>query len=294
VAGLDLSGKRAVVTGAGGMGFEVARALASVGAEVTVAGRNRGTVDRAAAEIAARTGNAQVRAGLLDLTDPRSVRRFAEDWSGPLHILVNNAAAMVGPEARTPQGWELLFATNHVGHFALTTGLHDALAAAGGARVVSVSSSAHLFTPVRFDDIHFREHPYDRWLAYGQSKTANVLFAVEVTSRWAGDGITANALMPGVVLPEIPRVIVGDPGPIGSPPGSGPLPTPKSVEQGAAGTVLLAASPLLAGIGGRYFEDCQEAGPHQPGTRRGVAAYALDPEAAARLWAVSVDMLAAT
>jgi NAD(P)-dependent dehydrogenase (short-subunit alcohol dehydrogenase family) len=153
-----------------------------------------------------------------------------------------------------------------------------------------VSSSAHLFSPVRFDDIHFQAEAYNRWFAYGQSKTANVLFAVEASSRWADDGITANALMPGVVLPPGPRV-TGDLIPEGPPPGDGPLPTPKTVEQGAATAVLLAASPLVGGVGGRYFEHCNEAGPHQPGTRRGVADYAVDPAAAARLWALSVRLL---
>ena len=196
------------------------------------------------------------------------------------------------PITRTTQGWELQFATNHLGHFALAAGLHDALAAAGNARVVSVSSSAHRRSPVVFSDIHFRQRPYDPWLAYGQSKTANVLFAVEASRRWAADGIAVNALMPGgirtglqryVSSEELDRMVAQAGGLTGA--------RWKTPEQGAATSVLVAASPLLEGIGGRYFEDCNEAG-EPVDARHGVAAYALDPEAAARLWQVSIDTLA--
>jgi NAD(P)-dependent dehydrogenase (short-subunit alcohol dehydrogenase family) len=194
---------------------------------------------------------------------------------------------------RTPQGWEMQFATNHLGHFALATGLHDALAAAGAARIVSVSSVGHINGNIDFDDIHFQRRPYDPWQAYGPSKTANVLFAVEASTRWAADGIAANALNPGRIPVTNLSRHVGD---VSNAPASfEPNSTAvswKNPEQGAATSVLLAASPLLDGVGGRYFEDCNEAGPHQPGIRRGVAAYALDPEAAARLWQVSLDTLA--
>ncbi|CAM5744497.1 hypothetical protein SAFG77S_08132 [Streptomyces afghaniensis] len=206
IAGIDLTGRRAVVTGAAsGIGVETARALAGAGAEVTLAVRDTAAGDRTAKDIRATTGSEGVRVAALDLTDPASVRAFTAAWHGPLHILVNNAGVMAAPESRTPQGWELQFATNHLGHFALTTGLHEALTAAGGARVVSVSSSGHLFSPVVFDDLHFTERPYDPWLAYGQSKTANVLFAVEAGRRWAADGITANALMPGGIQTNLGR-----------------------------------------------------------------------------------------
>ncbi len=193
---------------------------------------------------------------------------------------------------RTPEGWEMQFATNHLGHFALATGLHRALAAAVGARVVSVSSSAHLRSPVVFSDIHFRQRAYEPWAAYGQSKTANVLFAVEATRRWAGDGITANALMPGGIRTNLQRYVTDAELDRMRAQTGGAGPAWKTPEQGAATSVLVATSPLLEGVGGRYFEDCNEAGPNQPGTRRGVAAYALDPEAAARLWQVSVQTLA--
>jgi NAD(P)-dependent dehydrogenase (short-subunit alcohol dehydrogenase family) len=202
-----------------------------------------------------------------------------------------NAGLMASPLMRTSEGWEMQFATNHLGHFALATGLHHALAEAGRARVVSVSSTGHLNSPVVFDDIHFLEREYDPWAAYGQSKTANVLFGVEATKRWASDGITVNALMPGAIHTNLQRYISAEQLARMRSRLGGTDPIWKTPEQGAATSVLVATSPLLDGVGGRYFEDCSEAEPHQPGTRRGVADYALDPEAATLLWQVSVDAL---
>jgi NAD(P)-dependent dehydrogenase (short-subunit alcohol dehydrogenase family) len=294
VARSDLSGNRVIVTGgASGIGLETARALAAAGAHVTLAVRNAEAGQRVAAEIAESTGNTHVFVAPMDLADPASVASFVASWDGPLDVLVNNAGVMACPETRTPQGWELQFATNHLGHFALAIGLHHALAAAGGARIVSVSSRAHLRAPVDFDDIHFRARTYEPWDAYAQSKTANVLFAVEATRRWEGDGITTNALQPGTVRSNLQRYITDDDLErtrvhIEDDNGSFRWKTP---EQGAATAVLLATSPLLEGIGGRYFEDCNEALPNQPGTGHGVAAYALDPNAAARLWEVSLQTL---
>jgi NAD(P)-dependent dehydrogenase (short-subunit alcohol dehydrogenase family) len=205
--GIDLSGGRAIVTGAAsGIGIETARALAGTGAEVTLAVRNTEAGEEVAADIIATTGNKDVHVARLDLSDHGSIAQFVAGWDGPLHVLVNNAGVMAIPELRrTPEGWETQFATNHLGHFALATGLHAALAADGAARIVSVSSSAHRRSPVVFDDIHFGSRPYEPWLAYGQSKTANVLFAVGATARWAGDGITANALMPGAIMTNLQR-----------------------------------------------------------------------------------------
>ncbi|MEY9871657.1 NAD(P)-dependent dehydrogenase (short-subunit alcohol dehydrogenase family) [Streptacidiphilus sp. MAP12-33] len=200
---------------------------------------------------------------------------------------------MASPELRTAEGWELQFATNHLGHFALATGLHAALARDGGARVVAVSSSAHHRSPVVFEDIHFRERRYEPWSAYGQSKTANVLFAVEATRRWAADGITVNALMPGGIRTNLQRhVSEAELARLRAQAAGGTDLSWKTTEQGAATSVLLAASPLLEGVGGRYFEDCNEAVRGELGARTGVADYALDPEAAALLWQVSRDTLA--
>jgi NAD(P)-dependent dehydrogenase (short-subunit alcohol dehydrogenase family) len=291
LAGIDLTGRRVIVTGgASGIGIETAKALAGAGAEVTLAVRNVEAGERTAEDIVAATGNKQLLVAPLDLADQASVAAFVDGWDGPLHILINNAGVMASPLMRTPEGWEMQFATNHLGHFALATGLHSALAAAGGARVVSVSSSAHLNSPVVFEDIHFREREYEPWKAYGQSKTANVLFAVEATRRWAGEGIYVNALMPGGIRTNLQRYVSMEE--LDRLRGS-TAPAWKTPEQGAATSVLVAASPLLDGVGGRYFEDCNEAELNQPGIRRGVAAYALDPEAAALLWQVSVDTLSA-
>ncbi|WP_152362170.1 SDR family NAD(P)-dependent oxidoreductase [Microlunatus speluncae] len=294
IAGVDLAGRRAIVTGgASGIGIETARALAGAGAEVTLAVRDTEAGERIARDLAAATGNEQLRVARLDLADQASVAAFTAAWQGPLHLLINNAGVMASPLGRTAEGWELQFATNHLGHFALATGLHDALAAAGGARVVSVSSSAHLRSPVVFDDVHFERREYEPWAAYGQSKTANVLFAVEADRRWATDGIRVNALMPGGIRTNLQRYVSDEELERLRLAAGTEAPTWKTPEQGAATTVLLAASPLLAGIGGRYFEDCNEAAPNQPGSRAGVAPYALDPDAARRLWQVSEATLTA-
>jgi len=294
IAGIDLAGRRTIVTGgSSGIGIETARALAGAGAEVTLAVRDVGAGERTAEDIVATTGNKQVLVAPLDLADRGSVAAFVANWDGPLHILVNNAGVMASPLMRTPEGWEMQFATNHLGHFALATGLHAALAAAGGARIVSVSSRGHLRTPVVFEDIHFQSRAYEPWVAYGQSKTANILFAVEASRRWAEEGITSNALMPGMIQTNLQRYVTDEDIAQARRAMDSPVATtPKTAEQGAATSVLLATSPLLDGVGGRYFEDCNEAEPNQPGTGRGVAAYALDPVSAERLWDVSSASLA--
>lgn len=304
IEGIDLSGKRAIVTGASsGIGVETARALASAGAEVTLAVRDTQVGDRTASEISASTGQI-VRVGRLDLADRASVAEFAAGWTGPLHLLINNAGVMALQELTlTPDGWEMQFATNHLGHFALAVGLHDSLAAAGDARIVSLSSRGHLRSPVVFEDINFRSRPYDPWLAYGQSKTANVLFAIEVTRRWAGDGITANAVHPGAIAEtNLSRHMNREE--LGSLRASGTFRF-KTIGQGAATSVLVATSPQLEGIGGRYFEDCNQApvltndpadqtgpGSDRPLEEGGVADYALDPDNARRLWELSLAALA--
>ncbi|WP_030488862.1 SDR family NAD(P)-dependent oxidoreductase [Micromonospora chokoriensis] len=289
IQGVDLVGRRAIVTGgSSGIGVETARALASAGAEVTLAVRNPDAGQQAADDITGSTGNDRVLVAPLDLADQGSVADFIANWDGPLHILVNNAGIMAAPLSRTPQGWEMQFATNHLGHFALATGLRRALAAGDGARIVSVSSAAHLRSPVVFEDIQYDDREYEPWQAYGQSKTANVLFAVEATRLWADDGILTNSLMPGAIRTNLQRYVSEEEL---NRLRAGNAAAWKTVEQGAATSVLAAASPLLDGVGGRYFEDCQEAAPAQPGGRTGVAAYALDPEAAERLWQVSTALL---
>ena len=265
-AGINLSGKRAIVTGAAsGIGVETARELARAGAEVTLAVRNIAAGQQVAADIKATTGNDNVVVAPLDLAIGESVNAFVEAWQGPLHMLVNNAGIMACPETRTHEGWEMQFATNHLGHFALTTGLHGALVQAKNARVVNVNSRGHLRADVTFDDIHFQRRAYDPWLAYGQSKTANVLFSVEITERWKSDGITSNALMPGVIRTPLSRYMTQEQLDAVLQRAGGDSINWKTVEQGAATTVLLATSPLLEGIGGRYFDNCNEAAVYVPG-----------------------------
>jgi NAD(P)-dependent dehydrogenase (short-subunit alcohol dehydrogenase family) len=299
--GIDLSGKRAIVTGgSSGIGIETARALASVGAEVTIAVRDTGAGDRTATDIAAATGNA-VHVGHLDLADQSSVATFVADWTEPLDLLIHNAGVVVPGLQRTPEGWEMQFAINHLGHFALALGLHDALAATGEARIVSVSSVGHRRSPVNFDDVNFASRPYAPGSAYGQSKTANVLFAVEATRRWGSEGITANAVHPGtIVTTKLQRRLA--PEDVAAMHTSAPYAEAfaasqlryKTIEQGAATTVLAATSPQLDGIGGRYFEDCNQAHVLDPDTSNtstsGVARYALDPDNANRLWEISLEL----
>ena len=289
IEGVDLSGKRAIVTGgASGIGLETAKALSAAGAAVTLAVRRPAAACAVAEDIRVSTGSDAVEVRSLDVSDMASVRRFCADWTGPLEILINNAGIMALQDLqRTPEGWEMQFATNFLGHFALTTGLHAALAAASSARIVFVSSSANMMAPVFFDDPHFNFIPYNPWLAYGQSKTANVLMAVEATRRWANAGIFANALNPGAIATNLQRHV------------GGKLVTPpekqKTTQQGAATSVLLVTSRQLEGIGGRDFEDCSEVSvvdrrPNDFGG--GVAPYALDPENAKRLWNLATAMLA--
>ena len=248
-----------------------------------------------AAEIRDSTGNSAVTVGALDLSDLTSARAFAAAWSGPLDILVNNAGVMAIQELTiSASGHEMQFATNHLGHFALALGLHDALAAADSARIVAVSSGGHLRSPVVFDDIDYAFRDYDPFGAYGQSKTANVLFAVEATRRWSADGIVANAVMPGGIATPLQRHLPSHYAADALDAFRAAGTDFKTVEQGAATSVLLAASPLLEGVGGRYFENCNEAVQVErrgkPG-QGGVAPYALDPANAERLWELSLKLI---
>ncbi len=296
--GVDLSGRRVLVTGgASGLGAETARALAAAGARVTLAVRDPAAGRDAAAAIRAATGNRTVEVRPLDLADLGSVAALAAGWDGPLDVLVNNAGVMALPGLRhSAAGAELQFATNHLGHFALAVGLRGALAAAGGARIVSVSSLVHLASPVVLDDLHFAVRDYHPVLAYAQSKTANVLFAVEAARRWADDGIAVNALHPGVILDTSLTRHIPAAGEPADPDAAPPAYALKTVQQGAATSVLLAGSPLVAGVSGRYFQDGNEAEiiDRQPFDfdlpAGGVAGYATDPAVARRLWDVSARL----
>ncbi|WP_414151441.1 SDR family NAD(P)-dependent oxidoreductase [Acetobacterium carbinolicum] len=292
VEGINLKGKRIVITGgSSGIGLETARSIAKQGAEITLAVRNVESGKQAAEDIMKSTGNNEIHVAKLDLCKKDDIINFVSNWKGPLDILINNAGVMNLPELKlTDEGFEEQFAANYLGHFALAVGLHDALAQSGDARIVAVSSVVHLNSPVIFDDINFKIRPYDPVLAYGQTKSAVVLFTVGVSKYWAKDNITANALMPGAISTNLQRHMdketlknwgaLDDLGNrLAQPKGW------KTTQQGAATSVLLAVSPLLNGISGRYFEDCNEAEiVTSSNYMKGVAQYALDPDNAERLW----------
>ncbi|MEV6482968.1 SDR family NAD(P)-dependent oxidoreductase [Streptomyces sp. NPDC051576] len=291
LTGLDLDGKLAIVTGGySGLGLEATRALTKAGAQVVVPARRPDAAREAVA------GLPGVEVDELDLADLESVRGFAERFlaSGrSVDFMIDNAGIMACPETRVGPGWEAQFATNHLGHFALVNRLWPAIEP-GGARVVSVSSRAHHFSGMRWDDVQW-SHGYDKWEAYGQAKTANVLFAVHLDALAADRGVRAFSLHPGGILTPLQRHIpkeemvergwIDEQGNVLNPEGF------KTPEQGAATEVWAATSPQLAGMGGVYLEDCDIAEPAVDGDQRaGVKAWATDPEQAARLWKLSADL----
>ena len=300
-AGVDLRGLRAVVTGASsGLGAETARVLAVAGAEVTLAVRDISAGARVADRIASRGARSRPAVAAVDLADPGSVARFARGRHGPLHLLVNNAGLVTSGLERNEQGWELQFATNHLGHFALAHLLHDALvrgaAERGAARVVAVSSTAHMRAPVDFGDIHFEHRPYDPQIAYAQSKTANSLFAVEATRRWAADRIVANAVNPGGIRTGLQRNFTQRQRESLDAAEAAGVFTYKSVEQGAATTLVAAVAPEFEETGGHYLDDCREAytvpdDADLTAHSHGVKQWALDPDAAHELWSISLAAL---
>lgn len=293
IAGIDLGGRVAIVTGAsGGLGAETARALASAGARVLLGVRDLAKGEAAAQSIRAAHADAQVAVSQLELASPASVRAFAARFlaSEPaLHILVNNAGVMACPLSRTPEGWELQFATNHLGHFLLTLLLLPALRAGAPSRVVNLSSGGHRIAGVDLADPHFERRAYDKWQAYGQSKSANVLFSVEFERRFAHEGIHANAVHPGAIVTELGRHMSRDDMKdllARAPAGKGF--TWKSIEAGAATAVWAASAPELEGRGGLYLEDCAIAGPSRSmESDSGYVPHAMDPAAAAALWRLS-------
>jgi NAD(P)-dependent dehydrogenase (short-subunit alcohol dehydrogenase family) len=306
IKGIDLTGKVAIVTGGySGIGLETARVLHGAGAQVVVPARN---TERARAALADLNG---VEVASMDLIDPASVDTFAAaflDSGRPLHLLVNNAGIMATPLARDARGFESQFATNHLGHFRLTTRLWPALVAAGGARVVALSSGGHRWSPVVFEDLQFDRREYEPFAAYGQSKSANSLFAVELDRRGRAEGIRAFAVHPGTIV-ETDLIRHLEPGTLeaaGAVDADGrPVRDParqlKTIEQGAATTVWCATSPRLDGHGGVYCDNCDisplvapadEAAWRQATGPSGVLPYAVDPQAAARLWEVSEQLTA--
>lgn len=290
LAGIDLTGRLAIVTGGySGIGIEAVRALSAAGAHVVVPARRPRTATEAL------DGIERTEVAELDLGDLDSVERFADGFLATgrhADMVIDSAAIMATPETRIGPGWEAQFATNHLGHFALVNRLWPALT--GGARVVSVSSTGHRRSAIRWDDLQF-ETAYDKWQAYGQSKTANALFAVHLDALGEDSGVRAFTLNPGGILTPLQRHLpkeemVGlgwideDGNPLN--------PGFKTPEQGAATQVWAATSPQLDGLGGVYCEDCEIApiAPSAEGMTGGVLEYAVDPEQAARLWTVSAEL----
>jgi NAD(P)-dependent dehydrogenase (short-subunit alcohol dehydrogenase family) len=253
-----------------------------------------------AEEITRSNGAIRPRVVRLDLANRQTIRDFIDAWSGPLHLLINNAGLVTAGLERTAEGWELQFATNHLGHFSLALGLHHALARGAaerhGARIVSLSSTAHMRAGVDFDDLHFERRAYDPQIAYAQSKTADSLFAVEATRRWASEGIVANAVNPGGIATGLQRNFSAKQRESLDAAAAAGLFEYRTIEQGAATGLVAAVAPEFAHTGGHYLDDSQEAytvpndaslaeHPH------GVKEWALDPVIAERLWNVSTDLV---
>ncbi|HEY2796085.1 MAG TPA: SDR family NAD(P)-dependent oxidoreductase [Micromonosporaceae bacterium] len=291
LAGIDLSGKHAIVTGGySGLGLETTRALAAAGAHVIVPARRPEHAEGVLADLDS------VDVAAMDLADQAAVRAFAESAVDlDVSILINNAAIMASPEARVGPGWEAQFATNHLGHYALTALLWPALIRGDGARVVSLTSTGHKLSPIRFDDPQFTDG-YDKWKAYGQAKTANSLFAVKLDEIGTPAGVRAFAVHPGGIMTELQRHLPKDEMiAAGWMDADGNVNERfKTPEQGAATSVWAATSPRLAGLGGVYCEDCDIAAPTEIGSPtariQGVDAHAIDAADADRLWTLSAQL----
>jgi len=294
LGGRNLSGKTVVVTGGySGLGLETTRVLANAGATIIVPARRP---DEARRQL---DGIPRVEIAALDLLDPRSIDAFADAFgeSGrPLHILIDSAGVMAPPLTRDSRGYESQFSANHLGHFQLAARLWLSLRRSGGARVVSVSSRGHQFSGVDFEDPNFERRTYDKWLAYGQSKTANVLFAVALDRRGQSENVRAFSVHPGSIVTELARHLTEEDlqkfGLERKPDGTISLENRtgfKTVPQGAATIVWCAANSRLDGMGGVYCEDCDiaELSPAEGQIEKGVRPQAVDSALADRLWQLS-------
>lgn len=297
IAGVDLDGTVAVITGAStGIGLETARALGSAGAEVVLAGRNAAKHAAALATLGEQVPGGRFHHVELDLTSLESVRRAAHDVMARhdrIGLLVNNAGVMYTPFERTRDGFELQFGTNHLGHFAFTVQLAPALVAGAPARIVNLSSAGHRSSDIDWDDPNYERRPYDKFESYGQAKTANILFTVELERRLAPIGVHAYAVHPGMIVTELARYMSRDDlrelrsriETSATASGVAP-PAYKSVPQGAATTVWACTAGELAGRGGLYLADCAPSA--------NVAPWAIDPDAARRLWTLSESLTSTT
>lgn len=295
LAGIDLTGKTIVVTGGStGLGAETARALAARGAGITIVARSTKKMAAVAASIKEQTGQ-DIEIASLELDKPSTVRAFAERWltkHDRLDILINNAGIGSPPLTRTAEGWEFQFAANHLGHFLLTNLLAAPLQAAGRARVVNLSSGAHAFAPVNFDDPNYQSRPYSALESYGQSKTANIWFTTELARRWADKNVSSFAVHPGVIKTELTRDMAEEAWEMMKVVETQHAELFKSIPQGAATSCWAATSPDLEDKTGLYLEDCHVAEPagENPLTG-GHAPHAYDAEGAQKLWDLSNEML---
>jgi len=294
IEGISLAGKVAVVTGASsGLGVETVRILAGAGAKVVMLARNKDKLEGVADDLRSANPGANVETETVDLADLDSVREAAAVVASKypvIDILINNAGVMACPLARTAQGFEMQFGTNHVGHFLFACLLVPALT--DTARVVSLSSGGHKFGAMDFDDPNYQHRDYEKWSAYGQSKTANALFAVGLDDRLKGRGVRSFAVHPGVIITELSRHMEpADYELLTARLPEGQEMTLKSVPQGAATSIWAATSPTLAERGGIYLEDCHIAEAATPGGEGGVESYALDHADADSLWALSEQLV---
>lgn len=301
--GKDLSGRSILVTGGySGLGHETARALAAKGAHVILSGRDATKLSAAADEIATMTG-AKIDTLVCDLASLASIRAAGEEARGRfshIDVLINNAGVMACPLGRTADGFETQFGTNHLGHFALTRELMPLLVKGSRQRIVNLSSRGHHIAPVDIDDPNFETRAYDPWIAYGSSKTANVLFAVGLEQRFGGKGIHAYALHPGGIHTNLGRhMSEADMAALRerirkNAERSGETPQPfKTIPQGAATTCWVATEEEIEGRGGLYAEDCHVAKIDDQSATGGVRSYALDKNNADRLWAISEELTGA-
>lgn len=295
IEGISLEGKLAVVTGASsGLGVETCRVLSAAGATVLMVARSEEKVEAAAQALRQEQPGAQLHTQCMDLADLDSVRNAATEillYHSKIQLLINNAGVMACPLQRTAQGFEMQFGTNHLGHFLFTGLLAPALIDGAPGRVVNLSSAGHKFARFNFNDPGYLQRDYDKWQAYGESKTANVLFTVALDLRIRERGVRAFAVHPGVIMTNLSRhmqeadfAAINERSPAGE-----PL-VFKSLQQGAATTVWAASSPDLARRGGIYLENCQIA--HAAaGGNTGVESYAVDATSAERLWTLSEELV---
>lgn len=287
IAGIDLTGRQVVLTGASsGIGVETARALAKAGAELVLGVRDPQKADPALGRIA--------RIAPLELCNFISVQEFAVSIEGPVDVLIANAGVSKTPDSHLPNGLDVRFATNHLGHFLLAHLLKPQMAQRG-ARIIVVSSAAHKGMPVRLEDLQWHARPHFDGAAYAESKTANILFAQEATRRWAGDGIHANAVLPGSALTGLQRFhgeelkrkigFIDAEGRVNA--------MVKTAQQAAATSVWAATAPELAGQGGLVLEDCAIALPVGPDTHpwTGFDESVTDRETASGLWEHSLELI---